>query len=129
AGEQGRGFAVVAGEVRTLAQRSAEAAKEIKALIMDSVDRVGEGTEQVGRGGQSMNDILAAVQRVTTTVGEISEASVAQSDGIHQVNQAVSNLDTMTQQNAALVEQTAAAAASLREQAATLNEMVAVFKT
>ena len=129
AGEQGRGFAVVAGEVRTLAKRSADAAKEIKALIMDSVDRVGEGTEQVGRGGQSMNDILAAVQRVSTTVGEISEASIAQADGISQVNQAVSNLDTMTQQNAALVEQTAAAAASLREQAATLNQMVAVFKT
>ena len=129
AGEQGRGFAVVAGEVRTLAQRSAEAAKEIKALIMDSVNRVSEGTEQVGRGGQSMSDILAAVQRVSTTVGEISEASVAQSDGIQQVNQAVTNLDTMTQQNAALVEQTAAAAASLREQAATLNQMVAVFKT
>ena len=129
AGEQGRGFAVVAGEVRTLARRSADAAKEIKTLIMDSVDRVGEGTEQVGRGGQSMNDILVAVQRVTTTMGEISEASVAQADGINQVNQAVSNLDTMTQQNAALVEQTAAAAASLREQAATLNEMVAVFKT
>ena len=129
AGEQGRGFAVVAGEVRTLAQRSAEAAKEIKALIMDSVDRVGAGTEQVGRGGQSMNDILTAVQRVSTTVGEISEASIAQSEGIHQVNQAVTNLDGMTQQNAALVEQTAAAAESLKQQAAVLNEMVAVFKT
>jgi methyl-accepting chemotaxis protein len=129
AGEQGRGFAVVAGEVRTLAQRSADAAREIKALIMDSVERVGEGTAQVGRGGQSMSDILAAVQRVSTTVGEISAASVAQSDGIGQVNQAVTQLDSMTQQNAALVEQTAAAAASLREQAATLNQMVAVFKT
>ncbi len=128
AGEQGRGFAVVASEVRSLAQRSAQAAKEIKSLIMDSVERVNAGTQQVGRGGASMNDILGAVQRVSTTVNEISEASVGQSDGIAQVNQAVANLDDMTQQNAALVEQTAAAAESLKGQAAMLGELVSVFK-
>ncbi len=128
AGEQGRGFAVVASEVRSLAQRSAQAAREIKALIVESVERVDAGTQQVSRGGQSMTDILNAVQRVSSTVNEISEASIGQSDGIAQVNQAVANLDTMTQQNAALVEQTAAAAESLKQQAASLNELVAIFK-
>ncbi|MEJ6000691.1 methyl-accepting chemotaxis protein [Paucibacter soli] len=128
AGDQGRGFAVVASEVRSLAQRSAQAAKEIKSLIMDSVERVNAGTQQVGRGGQSMDDILQAVQHVSTTVNEISQSSVGQADGIAQVNQAVANLDNMTQQNAALVEQTAAAAESLKQQAASLNALVSVFK-
>lgn len=128
AGEQGRGFAVVASEVRALAQRSAQAAKEIKQLIMESVDRVNAGSQQVGRAGDSMGDILAAVQRVTTTVGEISQTSAGQSDGIAQVNVAMVNLDGMTQQNAALVEQTAAAAEALKQQAQMLNATVAVFK-
>ncbi|MDY0744020.1 methyl-accepting chemotaxis protein [Paucibacter sp. R3-3] len=128
AGEQGRGFAVVAAEVRSLAQRSAQAAREIKALISESVERVDAGSQQVGRGGESMTQILSAVQRVSSTVNEISEASVGQSDGIAQVNQAVANLDSMTQQNAALVEQTAAAAESLKQQAAMLGEMVKVFR-
>ncbi|QPF75542.1 HAMP domain-containing protein [Roseateles sp. DAIF2] len=128
AGEQGRGFAVVAGEVRALAQRSAEAAKEIKRLIMDSVERVNAGSQQVSRAGASMDDILGAVQRVTTTVGEISQASAGQSDGIAQINQAVTQLDSMTQQNAALVEQTAAAAEALKQQAQSLGATVAVFK-
>jgi methyl-accepting chemotaxis protein len=129
AGEQGRGFAVVASEVRSLAGRSAEAAKEIKTLIMDSVERVNAGTQQVSRAGASMDEILGAVQRVTTTVNEISQASAGQSDGIAQINQAVTQLDSMTQQNAALVEETAAAAESLKQQAQGLNETVAVFKT
>ncbi|MDC8771883.1 methyl-accepting chemotaxis protein [Roseateles albus] len=129
AGEQGRGFAVVASEVRSLAGRSAEAAKEIKTLIMDSVERVNAGTQQVSRAGASMDEILGAVQRVTTTVNEISQASAGQSDGIAQVNQAVTQLDSMTQQNAALVEETAAAAESLKQQAQGLNDTVAVFKT
>ncbi len=129
AGEQGRGFAVVASEVRSLAGRSAEAAKEIKTLIMDSVERVNAGTQQVSRAGASMDEILGAVQRVTTTVNEISQASAGQSDGINQINQAVTQLDSMTQQNAALVEQTAAAAESLKQQAQGLNDTVAVFKT
>jgi methyl-accepting chemotaxis protein len=129
AGEQGRGFAVVASEVRSLAGRSAEAAKEIKTLIMDSVERVNAGTSQVSRAGASMDEILGAVQRVTTTVNEISQASAGQSDGIAQINQAVTQLDSMTQQNAALVEETAAAAESLKQQAQGLNDTVAVFKT
>jgi methyl-accepting chemotaxis protein len=128
AGEQGRGFAVVASEVRALAQRSAQAAREIKQLIMESVERVDAGSRQVGRAGHSMNDILDAVGRVNTTVGEISESSAGQSDGIAQVNAAMVNLDGMTQQNAALVEQTAAAAEALRQQADALNRTVAVFK-
>ncbi len=129
AGEQGRGFAVVASEVRALAQRSAQAAKEIKTLINDSVERVNAGTQQVSRAGASMDEILGAVQRVTTTVNEITEASAGQSDGIAQINQAVTQLDGMTQQNAALVEQTAAAAESLKQQAQGLNDTVAVFRT
>ncbi|MBB4845942.1 methyl-accepting chemotaxis protein [Paucibacter oligotrophus] len=129
AGEQGRGFAVVAAEVRSLAQRSAQAAREIKSLIMDSVERVNAGTAQVNRAGSSMGEILGAVQRVSSTVGEISQASSGQSDGIHQINHALTQLDGMTQQNAALVEQTAAAAESLKQQAQGLNDTVAVFKT
>jgi methyl-accepting chemotaxis protein len=128
AGEQGRGFAVVASEVRALAQRSASAAREIKTLILDSVERVNAGSQQVSRAGSTMDDILGAVQRVTSTVGEISQASAGQSDGIAQINQAVAQLDSMTQQNAALVEQTAAAAEALKQQAQSLGSTVAVFK-
>jgi uncharacterized protein YoxC len=104
AGEQGRGFAVVAGEVRSLAQRSAEAAKEIKQLITTSVDNVQSGSQQVELAGQSMSEIVASVRRVSDLIGEITASSTEQRDGINQVNQAVSNLDQMTQQNAALVE-------------------------
>ncbi|MGH8786216.1 MAG: methyl-accepting chemotaxis protein [Cupriavidus necator] len=128
AGEQGRGFAVVAGEVRTLAQRSASAAKEIKALIGDSVDRVEKGSMQVTQAGQTMVEIVAAVKRVTDIMGEISAASAEQSAGIEQVNQAVTQMDTVTQQNAALVEEAAAAAGSLEEQAQRLKEAVSTFR-
>jgi methyl-accepting chemotaxis protein len=128
AGEQGRGFAVVAGEVRGLAQRSADAAKEIRALIGASVDKVETGATLVQHAGTTMNEIVDAVQRVTTIIGEISEATAQQGQGIDQVNGAVQALDHMTQQNAALVEQSAAAAESLREQAAQLSEVVRVFK-
>jgi methyl-accepting chemotaxis protein I, serine sensor receptor len=128
AGEEGRGFAVVAGEVRTLAQRSGSAAKEIKALIDKSVERVGNGTELVGRAGRTMNEINEAVRRVTEITGEISAASEEQTDGIEQVTQAVTQMDSVTQQNAALVEQAAAAAASLREQAERMNGVVGVFR-
>jgi methyl-accepting chemotaxis protein len=127
AGEQGRGFAVVAGEVRNLAGRSAEAAKEIKALITDSVANVDRGAEQVAQAGESMREIVASVRRVTDLIGGISAASTEQSDGIHQVNHAVSNLDQMTQQNAALVEESSAAASSMYEQAQRLSQIVAVF--
>jgi methyl-accepting chemotaxis protein len=127
AGEQGRGFAVVAGEVRTLAQRSADAAKEIKTLIGDSVDRVTTGTALVNQAGESMTDIVASVKRVTDIIGEITSATVEQSSGIEQVNSAVSQLDQMTQQNAALVEQSAAAASSLKDQAARLSLTVRQF--
>jgi methyl-accepting chemotaxis protein-2 (aspartate sensor receptor) len=128
AGEQGRGFAVVAGEVRSLAQRSAEAAKEIKALIGASVDKVDSGSRLVADAGSTMTEIVASVKRVTDIIGEITAASSEQSDGIGQVNTAVTQLDQMTQQNAALVEQSAAAAGSLREQAQRLAEAVAVFR-
>ena len=128
AGEQGRGFAVVASEVRSLAQRSAEAAKEIKGLIGASVDRVEVGTRLVEEAGNSMTDIVSSVQRVTDIIGEITAASTEQSDGIGQVNGAVVQLDKMTQQNAALVEQSAAAAESLKDQAQRLTEVVSVFK-
>ncbi|WP_084453134.1 methyl-accepting chemotaxis protein [Roseateles chitosanitabidus] len=128
AGEQGRGFAVVAGEVRTLAQRSAEAAKEIKALIGASVDRVETGSRLVEAAGASMNDIVHSVQRVTDIIGEITAASTEQSGGIAQVNDAVTQLDRMTQQNAALVEESAAAAESLKDQAHRLTEIVSVFR-
>ncbi|MDH1813152.1 methyl-accepting chemotaxis protein [Comamonas aquatica] len=127
AGEQGRGFAVVAGEVRSLAGRSAEAAKEIKQLITASVDNVDTGSAQVAQAGESMQEIVASVRRVTDLIGEITASATEQRDGIGQVNQAVSNLDQMTQQNAALVEESSAAATSMNEQAQRLADVVAVF--
>jgi methyl-accepting chemotaxis protein len=129
AGEQGRGFAVVAGEVRNLAQRSAAAAKEIKQLISDSVEKVEGGTKLVEEAGTTMDEIVTSVKRVTDIMAEITAASVEQSSGIDQVNQAVTQMDEVTQQNAALVEQAAAAAESLEEQAQGLLESVSVFKT
>ena len=128
AGEQGRGFAVVASEVRSLAQRSAAAAREIKTLISASVERVEQGTAQVDQAGRTMEEIVSAIQRVSAIVGEISAASVEQSTGVNQVSQAVTQMDHATQQNAALVEESAAAAASLRQQAQQLVQSVAVFK-
>ena len=128
AGEQGRGFAVVAGEVRTLASRSAEAAKEIKSLIVASVEKVESGALQVEAAGGAMTDIVSQVQRVSTLIAEISGAATEQSVGIGQIGNAVSQLDQVTQQNAALVEESAAAAESLRTQAAKLAEAVRVFK-
>ena len=127
AGEQGRGFAVVAGEVRSLAQRSAEAAKEIKALISASVSNVDTGSAQVAQAGESMQAIVSSVRRVTDLIGEISAAANEQHDGFAQVNQAVSNLDQMTQQNAALVEESSAAALAMNEQAQRLAQVVSVF--
>jgi len=128
AGEQGRGFAVVASEVRSLAQRSANAAKEIKSLIGDSVEKVGAGSKLVDQAGATMTEILASVRQVTHIMGEISVASREQSSGIEQVNRSIEQMDGMTQQNAALVEQAAAAASSLRDQSKKLTEAVAVFK-
>ncbi len=128
AGEQGRGFAVVAAEVRSLASRSAEAAKEIKGLIGDSVAKVDSGSRLVADAGKTMAEIVSSVQRVSDIIGEISAAASEQSAGIGQVNVAVTELDQMTQQNAALVEQSAAAAASLREQAQRLAQVVSAFR-
>ncbi len=127
AGEQGRGFAVVANEVRGLAARSAEAAKEIKTLIDASVRSVEYGSQQVSQAGESMGEIVSSVQRVSDLISEISSSAAEQRDGISQVNQAVNTLDRMTQQNAALVEESAAAASALRDQAHRLSEVVSVF--
>jgi len=128
AGEQGRGFAVVASEVRTLAQRSANAAKEIKGLIETSVDKVADGSKLVNQAGATMGEIVASVQRVTDIMAEISAASQEQSAGIEQVNQTITQMDETTQQNAALVEEASAAARSMEEQAQALSESVSVFK-
>ena len=128
AGEQGRGFAVVAAEVRNLAQRSAAAAKEIKTLIDDSVDKVQEGSTQVAEAGKTMDEIVDSVKRVTDIMAEITAASQEQTSGIEQINQAITQMDQVTQQNAALVEEAAAAAGSLQEQASNLSQVVSVFK-
>lgn len=129
AGEQGRGFAVVAAEVRNLAQRSAAAAKEIKALIKDSVDKVGEGTKLVDMSGQTLEGIVTSVKKVSDIVAEIAAASQEQSSGIEQVNKAVMQLDEVTQQNGALVEEAAAASEAMDEQAGELRELMTFFKT
>ena len=128
AGEQGRGFAVVAGEVRSLAQRSADAAREIKSLISASVERVELGSTLVEQAGRTMNDIVSAIARVNEIVGEISSASQEQSSGVSQVGQAIDQMDKTTQQNAALVEESAAAAETLRQQATQMVETVSVFR-
>ncbi|WP_432727144.1 methyl-accepting chemotaxis protein [Variovorax sp. W6] len=128
AGEQGRGFAVVASEVRSLAQRSAAAAKEIKTLIGDSVEKVEEGSKQVEEAGRTMEEIVGSVKRVTDIMGEITAASQEQTSGIEQINQAITQMDQVTQQNAALVEEASAAAQSLQEQAGSLVRAVSIFK-
>jgi methyl-accepting chemotaxis protein len=129
AGEQGRGFAVVAGEVRSLAGRSASAAQDIKQLIVQSVQRIRSGAEHASEAGKSMSGIVTSVNRVTTLMSEIASSSAEQTRGIEQVSKAVSEMDGVTQQNAALVEQSASAAASLEEQAVHLRQAVAIFKT
>ncbi len=128
AGEQGRGFAVVASEVRSLAQRSAAAAKEIKTLIGDSVEKVEAGSKQVAEAGRTMDEIVGSVRRVTDIMGEITAASQEQTSGIEQINQAITQMDQVTQQNAALVEEASAAAQSLQEQAGSLSQIVGVFR-
>ena len=128
AGEQGRGFAVVASEVRSLAGRSAEAAREIKTLISASVERVAQGSALVDRAGATMSEVVGAIRRVTDIVGEISAASHEQSLGVAQVGEAVTQMDQVTQQNAALVEEMAAAASSLKNQAEDLVHVVSVFR-
>jgi methyl-accepting chemotaxis protein len=127
AGEQGRGFAVVASEVRNLAQRSAAAAKEIKALIDDSVEKVNAGTLLADKAGNTMNEVVTSVKRVTGIIGEIADASAEQTTGIEQVNQAIAAMDQATLQNAALVEEAATAAASMREHAGSLNRVIGAF--
>ena len=127
-GEQGRGCAVVATEVRSLAQKSAAAVKEIKTLIDDSVERIGTGSKLVTEAGATMEEIVNSVKRVTTLVGEILMAYQKQSDGIEQVNRAIGEMDDVTQRNAALVEQAAEAAASLRKQTESLSQAVSVFR-
>lgn len=128
AGEQGRGFAVVAGEVRSLAQRSADAAKEIKTLIEDSVEKVRNGTEFVDQSGKTLEEIMEGIQKVADIIGEITASSKAQSAGIDQVNSAIMNMDDMTQENAALVEQAAAAARSMQDQAGELSKLMNFFR-
>jgi methyl-accepting chemotaxis protein len=128
AGEQGKGFAVVAGEVRSLAQRSANAAREIKSLISQSTERVEVGTRLVNEAGDSMQAIVSGVERVTQIIGEITNAASQEAEGIGQVNQAVTRLDQMTQQNAALVEESAASAENLRQQAQSLSQVVSQFR-
>ena len=128
AGEQGRGFAVVASEVRSLAGRSAEAAKEIKQLISTSVERVARGSTQVDKAGATMTEVVSAIRNVTRIVGEITAASHEQSTGVAQIGEAVSQIDQATQQNAALVEEMAAAASNMRNQAQDLVDAVAVFR-
>jgi methyl-accepting chemotaxis protein len=128
AGEQGRGFAVVASEVRSLAGRSADAAKEIKALINASVSQVEQGETLVDRAGSTMDEVVASIRRVTDIMGEISSASSEQSNEVTQMGQAISSMDQATQQNAALVEESSAAAMSLRAQAQRLDQMVGVFR-
>jgi methyl-accepting chemotaxis protein len=128
AGEQGRGFAVVAGEVRTLAHRSAAAAKEIKQLIGDSVGKVESGSQLVGEAGMTMREVVTSIQRVADIMAEITSASQEQTAGIEQINQAVSQMDNVTQQNAGLVEEAAAASEAMQNQAARLSELVSVFR-